>query len=244
MKLLVHSFSGLVAACALVGCAGPRPVMPAPYTVVISANTSINPDRENRATPVQVRLFELQNSSNFERIDFYTLFDKDEQALGADVLSKEQLTLQPGQKIRLYRKAKPEARMLGIFVAFKNLESSTWRVVTPLPQAKELGRWGLFNPSFNAAVVSVRIGSKWVAASTTGADVPVTIPGTGGLPQLPQVPQIPQVQVPQVQVPQVQVPQVQVPQVQVPQVQVPQIQVPQVRPPSYSLPTFPLSGNK
>jgi len=227
MKLLTHLFSGLVVAGALVGCAGPRPVMPAPYTVTISATTGINPDRENRATPVQVRLFELQNSSNFERIDFYTLFDKDEQALGPDVLSKEQLTLQPGQQVTLFRKAKPDARMLGVFVAFKNLESSSWRAVTPLPQAKEVGRWGIFNPSFNVAVVTVRVGPKWVTASTSGTDVPIPIPGSGGLPQIPGTggfPQIPGIGgLPQVRTP-----------------SIPGISLPS----PYSIPTFPLSGNK
>jgi type VI secretion system protein VasD len=164
--------------------------MPAPYTVVISANTDINPDRENRPTPVEVRLFELQNSANFESIDFYTLFDKDQQALGSDVLSKEQLTLQPGQRVTLVRKAKPEARMLGVFVAFKNPEKSSWRADAPLPQAKELGRFSIFNPSFQTAIVSVQIGSRSVTAKTTGGDVPVPIPGTGGLPQI-STPNIP-----------------------------------------------------
>ena len=195
---LIRLFSGLVVAGALAGCAGPRPVMPAPYTVVISANAGINPDRENRATPVQVRLFELQNSTDFENIDFYTLYDKDEQALGADVLSKEQLTLQPGQRVTLARKAKPGARMLGVFVAFKNLENSSWRAVTPLPQAKELGRFSIFNPSFKTTTVTIQIGPHSVTAKTIGTDVPVTIPGTGGLPQVrtPSVPSYPNISLP------------------------------------------------
>ena len=171
--------------------------MPAPYTVVITASPGINPDREKRATPVQVRLFELQNSTNFENTDFYTLFDKDEQALGADVLAKEQLTLQPGQSVRLARTAKPGARMLGVFVAFKNLEQSSWRAVTPLPQGKELGRFAIFNPSFQTAVVTVKVGPQTVTAQTSGTDVPVPIPGTGGLPQV----RVPRVSTPSVSLP-------------------------------------------
>jgi type VI secretion system protein VasD len=195
---LFRLFSGLIVASALAGCAGPRPLMPAPYTVVISADADVNPDRENRATPVQVRLLELKNSASFESTDFYTLLDKDEQALGADVLSREQLTLQPGQTITLARKAKTDARMLGVFVAFKNIEKSAWRAVTPLPQAKELGRFGIFNPSFKAATVTVRVGAQSVTAKTTGTDVPVPIPGTGGLPKvstpnLPSAPSVPSV---------------------------------------------------
>jgi type VI secretion system protein VasD len=194
MKSL-HLLSVLVFVSTLLGCAGPRPVMPAPYTLVITANSGINPDLENRATPVQVRLYELKNSSRFETIDFYTLFDKDEQTLSEDSLSKEQLTVQPGQRVTLVRKAKPEARMLGVFVAFKNLENSTWRAVTPLPQAKELGRWSIFNPTFQATMVTVQIGPRSVTAKTMGSEVPVTIPGSGGLPQV-RVPSLPSGNIP------------------------------------------------
>jgi type VI secretion system protein VasD len=171
-----------IAAAALSGCAGPRPIEPAPYTVVIRADTGINPDRDNRAMPVQVRLYELKNSSNFESIDFYTLFDKDDQALGGNVLSKEQLMLQPGQSVTLVRKANPEARMLGVYVAFRSVEKSAWRAVAPLPQAKEISRWWPFSPSFAPTRVDIRVGPQSVTAATTGREVPTTIPGTGGLP--------------------------------------------------------------
>ena len=170
------------------GCAGPRPVLPAPYTVVITADPAINADRQNRATPVQVRLFELKNSSNFESRDFYTLFEKDEQALGSDVVAREQLVLQPGQSVSLIRKAKPEARMLGVFVAFRSIDKSAWRAVAPLPQAKEVGRFAVFSPSFEAALVNVRVGSQGVSAESKGAEIPIPIPGSGGLPQMPSIP--------------------------------------------------------
>lgn len=189
----IYCLAVLGIAGALSGCAGPRPVMPAPYTAVISADSVINPDRQNRATPVQVRLFELKNSSNFESIDFYTLFDKDDQALGGDVLAKEQLMLQPGQSVTLVRKAKPEARMLGIFVAFRSVEKSSWRTVVALPQAKEVGRFALFSPSFDATQVNVRVGPQSVTATVQGREVPTTIPGSGGLPQVsvPSLPSVP-----------------------------------------------------
>ena len=187
------ALSTLTAVVALSGCAGPRPTVPAPYTVVISADAAINPDRQNRATPVQVRIFELKNSSNFESIDFYTLFEKDEQALGSDVVAREQLILQPGQSTTLVRNAKQDARMLGVFVAFRDVDKSSWRAVAPLPQAKEVGRFALFSPSFEAAIVSIQVEPRAVRASTAGAEVPVPIPGSGGLPRLniPTVPSIP-----------------------------------------------------
>jgi len=189
---LVSCFAALGIAAALSGCAGPRPLTPAPYTIEISADPGINLDRQDRATPVQMRLFELKNSSHFESIDFYSLYEKDEQALGGDVLSKEQLILQPGQHVTLSRKANVDARVLGVYVAFKNIERSSWRAVTPLPQPKEVGRFALWSPSFDPAVVNIRVSAYSISAVTTGAEVPATVPGTGGLPQVnPPAPSIP-----------------------------------------------------
>jgi len=223
-------------AATLLGCAGPRPIEPAPYSIVIWADPGINPDRQNRPMPVQVRLFELKNSSNFESIDFYTLFDKDDQALGGDVLSKEQLMLQPGQNVTLTRKANPEARMLGVYVAFRSIEKSAWRTVTPLPQPKGLGRFRLFSPSFDPTLVAIHVGPQSVAAAAMGTEVPTTIPGTGGLP-LVKIPAIPSVTMPSVSMPSVSMPSVSMPSVQAPSVSMPSVTVPSVPVPSVSMPS-------
>jgi type VI secretion system protein VasD len=234
---LVYCLALLWIAGVLSGCAGPREAMPAPYSVVISADAGINPDRQNRAMPVQVHLFELKNSSRFETIDFYTLFEKDDQALGGDVLSKELLVLRPGQRVTLTRKANPEARMLGVYAAFRSAEKSAWRAVAPLPQAKELGRLRLFSPSFDQSVVTIRIGAQSVVAATTGTDVPTPIPGTGGLPQA-KAPSMPSVSMPSVSMPSVSMPSVSMPSVSAPSVSVPSVSVPSVSVPSVPSPSF------
>jgi type VI secretion system protein VasD len=236
MKLVFY-LAALGLAAALSGCAGPQPVLPAPYTIVISADAKLNLDSQNQAMPVQVRLYELKNSSNFQSIDFYTLFDKDDQALGGDVLSKEQLMLLPGQKVTLARKANPEARLLGVFVAFRDVERSGWRAVAPLPQAKAFGRFRLFSPSYHKTQVSIHLGSLSVAAATIGGDAQTATSGTGGSPWM-RTPSMPSVSVPSVSAPSVSVPSVSAPSVSMPSVSVPSVSAPSVSVPSVPSPSF------
>jgi type VI secretion system protein VasD len=153
---------------------------------MISADAELNRDRQQRPTPVQVRLYELKSPATFNSGDFFTLYEKDDQFLGTELAFKEQITLQPGQTVTLVRKVKPEAQLLGVFVAFRDVDKSVWRATTPLPQPKELGRFALLSPSFEAAVVNIKIGPNMVSASTTAGDVPV-IPASLGAARIPSV---------------------------------------------------------
>ena len=162
-------------------------MLPAPYSVVIVADAGLNPDRQQRSTPVQVRLYELKDPSSFQTADFFALYEKDDQVLGTDVVSREQFTMQPGQSRTLLRKTKAEARTLGVFVAFRDVEKSIWRTTAALPQGKEVGRFAIFSPSFEASVINVRIAPNAVSASMNSGEVPVKKPERPRI-DLPSVP--------------------------------------------------------
>ena len=160
--------------------------MPAPFTVVIVADKDLNPDRSGKATPVQVKLFRLKNATAFNGGDFFTLYEKEEQILGSELVSKEVVTLQPGETKTILGKAGPEERLLGVFVAYRDIEKSVWRGLAPLPAPKELGRFSVFSPSFEASYVTVKLGANKVEVTSNITDVPVPtgggLPGGGGLP--------------------------------------------------------------
>lgn len=168
----------------LTGCAGPPTSMPAPYTVVLTAEDGLNPDRNGKAAPVQVKVYRLRGVSAFNGADFFSLYEKDDQVLAGELVSKETIMLQPGEAKVLMGKASVDERMLGIFVAYRDLDKAVWRGIAPLPAPKELGRFSVFSPSFDSAIVKVAVGKNKVTVTSNVQEVPVP---TGGfkMPGLP-----------------------------------------------------------
>lgn len=123
-----------VLAAALAACAGRTPPPPPPTVLKgqVEATATVNPDARGRPSPVVVKLFELKSVGPFEAGDFFSLFDKDRELLGGDVLRKEELTLRPGERVVLDRTLDPETRHLGVVAGYRALERSRWRAATPI----------------------------------------------------------------------------------------------------------------
>lgn len=123
----------------LAGCGGKAVTPPPPPTVVqltVTADAGVNPDARGRATPVVVRYYLLGNSGPFEAADFFSLFDGDEKTLGATLVSREEVTLRPGDSISSRLSPQAEAKSLGVFVAFRDPNKTQWRAVVPVPANK------------------------------------------------------------------------------------------------------------
>jgi type VI secretion system protein VasD len=114
----------------------PKPVLVVPprqMQLAIRAGDLINPDYLNRPSPVVVRVYLLRAEITFASADFFSLYERDAATLGADLLAREELQLRPGRVVSINREFPPEARFLGVVVAFRNVEKSTWRALSSLP---------------------------------------------------------------------------------------------------------------
>lgn len=125
----------LLAACALagVGCAS-KPPKPVPAHAQLIASADTNPDSSGRASPVVVRLFQLRDDGEFATADFFALYDKEKETLGASLVSREEYVLEPGETRSLELPLKTEARFLGAIAAFRDIRSARWRALTPAPE--------------------------------------------------------------------------------------------------------------
>jgi type VI secretion system protein VasD len=131
-----RALPGLLLCAMLASCAKPPP--PPPPTIVkavISAQSNVNPDARNRPSPVTVRIYGLKSRAIYDTTDFFALYEKDKETLGADLVFKEEFQMMPGENKPLDKQLGPEVVYLGVFVAFRDLERAQWRrVVTVVPQ--------------------------------------------------------------------------------------------------------------
>ena len=128
----------LAAICGMFVAACSSPPKPPPPTIVqasLEALASVNPTQQGRPSPVVVKFYELKSLAVFDSADFFSLFERDRETLGADLVAREEAT-RPRNKRTFERTLQPDTRYLGVVAAFRDLERSTWRATVPVTPNK------------------------------------------------------------------------------------------------------------
>ena len=116
----------------LSGCASlPSLFKPDPTLIEakVAASMQLNPDARKRASPVVVRVYELKSRAQFDATDFITLFERDKEVLGAELIARDEFVLRPGEVKDIAKQPVPETRFLAVLVGFRDLEKSRSRAV-------------------------------------------------------------------------------------------------------------------
>ena len=113
------------------------PASPTLVKAKIFVSKQVNPDVNNRASPVVVRLFELKSVGTFNESDFYGLFENYESVLGNDLLGSEQFQLNPGEKRIFKHKTAAGTQFIAVIAAYRDLDQAGWRDFIVLPAGKE-----------------------------------------------------------------------------------------------------------
>lgn len=113
----------LVALCSGCGMFEPKPTS---IAANLTASQGLNPDPNNRPSPLTVRIYELGSLSGFEQADFNTLW-KNQDSLGPDLKNRHEVTIKPGGELLLEEKVKPDALYLGVLAAYRRIEVARWR---------------------------------------------------------------------------------------------------------------------
>ena len=100
--------------------------------LTVVAGEQVNPDLHGRPSPVVVHLLELRQPVAFENGDFFSLYNRAEQALPKDWVSSEELEMYPGQRLELKLKLEPHSRYVGVLAAYRDLPHVQWRLVIPV----------------------------------------------------------------------------------------------------------------
>jgi type VI secretion system protein VasD len=134
--LLILLFTA--AAAALLSCASkpppkPKEEKPAPeLRAEVIAAPDANRDPAGRALPIVVRLYELKSEGAFAGADFFKLYDHESEALGGDLIGREEVTLLPGTRQLVVRPLSPDATHLGVVAAFRDIDHAGWRALVTL----------------------------------------------------------------------------------------------------------------
>lgn len=100
---------------------------PPTLSLEIRAASDANRGPSGKGLPVVVRVYTLKSPGTFTTADFYSLYDKDAEVLGADLIARDEVTLAPGQFVPLERPLDPNASYLGAMAAFRDIDHSHWR---------------------------------------------------------------------------------------------------------------------
>jgi len=135
------------------GCSSPPPPKPitTPVAMTLVAGADANPDARGRASPLTVRVYALKTSGAFESADFFTLFEKDQATLGAEMVQREEFLLRPGDSKKLELSLAPDVKSIGLMAAYRDLERARWREV----RAIDVGKTVMLDVNFGARQIRV-----------------------------------------------------------------------------------------
>lgn len=124
---------GFVVALLLVlaGCASPPP-KPTQVAATLQAAADVNPDVRRRASPLVVRIYELRSGAAFESADFVSLYERDQATLAAEMGSREEFVLRPGETKTWEKTTAPDIKYIGVIGAFRDIERARWKSIVEL----------------------------------------------------------------------------------------------------------------
>lgn len=125
---------GLFAAALVLAACAAKPPKPAETRATITASADVNPDSTGRPSPIVVRVFQLRGDAEFSGADFFALYEKEKDTLGASLVLREEVVLRPGESQERVLPLSPEARFLGVIAAYRDIRGAQWRQLVAAPE--------------------------------------------------------------------------------------------------------------
>lgn len=104
-----------------------------PTRTSLSASKDLNPDINGRPSPVVVRIFQLHGDGEFQSADFFALYTRESESLGASLIASQEFELRPGEHLDTRIPLAKEARYVGAIAAYRDLSAAQWRVLRTRP---------------------------------------------------------------------------------------------------------------
>lgn len=101
--------------------------------VEFAVDADINPDEDGRASPLFVRMYELKTNKMIHKVDFIELYERDKEALGADIVNVHRLKrFAPGESRVENFVLDKGTNYVAFYAEFLDYENSKYKVVVPV----------------------------------------------------------------------------------------------------------------
>lgn len=114
---------------------------PAVYPINGEAAPTINRDSSGKSLSVVVRLYQLKERADFDRLTFDTATSgkTDQDLFGASLVSMKEVVLVPGGKQQIVEKLEPDTKFVGIVGYFRKPDPQAWRYLIDAKDARKQG---------------------------------------------------------------------------------------------------------
>ncbi len=119
-------------------------------TLAFNVAADINPDDKSTPSPLFIRMYELKSTTQFERANFFDLYEKDKAMLGDSMIAKQRLKrLKPGESREEEFVLNKETRFVGLFAEFLKYKSASFKVIIPVEPTNVIASKSEINVSGN-----------------------------------------------------------------------------------------------
>jgi len=97
--------------------------------LTITASEKLNPDIENRASPIVIRIYQLTHIDSFNNSDFFALYENDQSILAKDLKYREEMEIKPSLTIITPLEINPDSKYIAVLAAFRDLDKAQWKSI-------------------------------------------------------------------------------------------------------------------
>lgn len=90
----------------------------------VSASEDLNPDVEGRPSPIEIRVYQLNSLTEFERADFFDLYKED--PLPSSLLDTRIFIVKPGEKAQVVTDLDAQTQFIGVVAGYRDLDHAVW----------------------------------------------------------------------------------------------------------------------
>lgn len=111
------------------GCGVNRYVDTPTDELTLAATSDVNPNREGRASPVAVRVYQLTDRTTLDTLDFDGAFSNAEELLGGELKGAEEFMLRPGESKRHEMELASGSKHIAVVAAYRDIDGARWKLV-------------------------------------------------------------------------------------------------------------------